>query len=173
MMNRTGGSQDYGAARRKCEPHQALAGDFKLGLAVGSNFHDAPGSSQRCRYVEIAICVKGKTLGPAQSLVKRADGSIGLDFEHAVVRSSDEEVAMRPKSQMVGGDAHFESGEDERLLIARDFKDRAIPVTYVKTLLAIKGYARGDSQTLGKGCHRSVGSDAIDSAEGLGIATGI
>ncbi len=44
--------------------------------------------------------------------------SVGIDFVDAVVGTGDEQIAVRAERQVIGGDAGFERGEDEDLLVA-------------------------------------------------------
>ena len=41
VMDCAGGCQDYGAAGSEGETNKSLAGNFEIGFAVGSDFHDA------------------------------------------------------------------------------------------------------------------------------------
>src|SRR4029077_6083102 len=91
-------------------------------------------------------------------------GSTRVDFENAVVGTGDEEIPMGAERQVIRRDTHLERGKNEDLLIGRNLKDGAVPVSDVKTLFAVKGDARGDSHALGVRRHGAVLRDAIDGA---------
>src|ERR1700733_6685447 len=81
---------------------------------------------------------------------------------------------------MVGGDAGFEGGVDEGLLVptaagagvvgvgAGDFEDGAGAVTDEEIAIAIEGDACGNAHALGIGGDGAFGRDAVDGAFGAG-----
>ena len=89
---------------------------------------------------------------------------LGSIFVDAVVGAGDKKISRGTEGQVIGGDAGFESGEDEDLLVAGDFEDGAVAVADVETLFAIEGDAGGHAHAFGVGGHGSVGRDAVDGA---------
>src|SRR5579864_9451045 len=164
MMHAVGGGEDYRASGGEGQAHQALAGDFEIGQAVGADLYDAPRAGERGRDVEIAVRVEGQTLRPAQTFIKSAHRSVGIDLVDAVGGAGDEQVALRIERQVVGRNADLQRGKDEDLLITRDLEDGAVAVADVETLFAVKGDARGDSHAFRVCRHGAVLRDTIDGA---------
>src|SRR5580704_12402084 len=130
------GGENDGASGSKRETDQTLARDFKIGQSVGRNLHDAARAGERRRDVEIALHVESQSLRPSQTLVESAHRSVGIDFVNAVGGPGDKQIALRTESQVVGGNAELEGGENKDLLVARDLEDGAVAVANVETLLA-------------------------------------
>src|SRR5271169_4888899 len=138
LLDGAGGGKDDGTSGSKGQAHQALAGDFETGQAVGRDLDDAPCAGERGRDVEIAIHVEGQSLRSSQPLVEGGHGSVGIDLVNAVRGPGDEQVAMVIERQVISRYAGFERGKDEDLLDGRNLEDGAVTVADVETLLAIK-----------------------------------
>ena len=63
------GGEDGGFSGGEGESDQALAGDFEIGFAVGSDLHDAAFSSKGSGYVGIAFDVEGEALRAAETTI--------------------------------------------------------------------------------------------------------
>src|SRR5579864_8793633 len=164
MMHAVGGGEDYGASGGEGQADQALTGDFEIGQAVGADLHDAPGAGERGRDVQIAARVEGQTLRPAQTFIKSAHRSVGIDLVHAVGGAGDEQVPLRTERQVIRRNADFKGRKDEDLLIASNLKDGAVAVADVEALLAIERNPGGHAHAFRVGGHGAVGSDPIDGA---------
>src|SRR5438270_5067431 len=164
MVNTARGGENHGASRREREAHQPLSGNFKIRQTVGRDLHDAARAGERRRNVEIAIHVESQPLRSSQSFIESANRSVGIDLVHAVVRSGHEQVSLRTKGEVVGGNADLESGKDKYLLIASDLENSTVAVAHIKALLMVERDAGGHSHSFRVGAHSAIGSNPIDGA---------
>src|SRR5579864_5667017 len=132
MMDGAGGGENHGPTRGEGKADHSLAGDFQTGFGIWGYPDDAARSRQRSGDVEITLGIESHALGAAQALEKSRDVSARIDFEDAIIRAGHEKIAVGAEREVVGGNAHFQRGENENLLIARDFKNRPVAVADVE-----------------------------------------
>ena len=70
-MDGAGRGENHGAAGRECQPDQSLAGDFQVGLRVGSDFYDAARAGKRGRDVKIAVGIESQALRTSQAFDRK------------------------------------------------------------------------------------------------------
>src|SRR5450631_4702288 len=162
MLHCAGGGEDYGASWGESKTHQTLAGDLEIGEAVGCDLHDAARAGEGGCDVEIAVHVEGQSLRPSQPLIESGHGSVGIDLVNAIGGTGDEQVAVRTEGKVIGGDAGFERGENEDLLVGRDLEDGAVAIADVETLRAVKRDPCGDAHAFRISRRGSVGSHLMD-----------
>src|SRR5436309_5475809 len=148
MMDGTAGGENYGAPGSERQTHKALTGDLQARSRIRRDLHNTSRSGQRSCNVHVPVGVEGQPLWPPQSFIERAHVAARVNFIDPIVGTSDEQVSMRPESQVVRRDTHLQGGEDEHLLIGGDLEDRAVAVAHVKTSFAIKSDSSCDPEAL-------------------------
>ena len=91
-------------------------------MALRRDLHDAAFSGERGSDVQVSVDVKCQPLRASQSSIKLVTVPLGSILVDAVVGSGHEQISLRAESQVVGGDARFEGGEDEHLLVGTILK---------------------------------------------------
>src|SRR5712692_4056463 len=109
MVDRIHSRKNDGASRSKSQSHQSLPGDFQIGLGVRCDLHNAALARKRRGYVHIARNIKGQALRSPQTSVERAHSAVRVDLVYTVEArcggSSDEQISLRAKSQVIGRNA--------------------------------------------------------------------
>src|SRR5579859_746744 len=161
------GGQNGRLAGSESQSDQSLAGDFEVGLALGSDLHDAAFSGQRSGDVDVAFDIESQALRTSQSAVKHGHGSVRVDLINAVeagrAGTGDEHVSVGAEREVIGSNARLERREHENLAVARDLENRSAAVADVEIFFAIEGNSGGDSHAFGVGGHGAIGRDFVDS----------
>src|SRR5208283_3008323 len=130
-----------------------MAGDFEVGLALGSNFHNAALSGERGGNINIALDIKRQALRTPQSAIEHGHGSVGINFVDAVEAGSagagDEHIAVETEGDVIGGNARLQRRENKNLPVASNLENGSATVADVEILLAIEGNAGGDPHAFG------------------------
>ncbi len=173
MIDGVGGGENGGASGSEGKPDETGAGENELGFFVGRDADDASTASQGSGDVEIAGDVGGDSLGTAEAAKVDRRAAIGVDAMDAVVAggggAGDVESAIRTEGHVIGGDAGFESREDESLRIARDLEDGAAAIADVEIAAGVEGDGGGDSHAF---CINGSGAFWRDAMNGALVAGG-
>ena len=158
--------ENRGFAGREGQAHQALAGDFKIGIAFGRDLDDAALAGERSGDIHIAVDIESQSLWTSEAAIEDGDGSVRINFVNGVETGSggsgDKQIALRAEGEMIGGDAGLERGKDEDLAVARDLENRSAAVADVEVFFAIESDAGGDAHAFGIRGHGSVGRDLVN-----------
>src|ERR1039457_1225279 len=135
-------------ARSEGQSDQALAGDFEVGLALGSDLHDAALSAERSGDIDIALDIQRQPLRTPETAVEHGHGSVGADLINAVEAGSagpsDEHIAVETEGDVIGGNARLQGREDKNLAVASDLENGSAAVADVEILRGIEGNAGCD-----------------------------
>src|SRR5579863_8512755 len=142
MMNSVGRGQNGGAARGEGEADQSCACNRQRRFASGADLDDAAFAGEGSGHVEIAIHVESDALWAPQAAEERRHVALGSDLVNAIKtgggRSGDEQVSTGAESQVVGGNAWLECGEDKDLAIRPDLENCTAAVADVKIFGAVE-----------------------------------
>src|SRR5208283_1080953 len=126
------GGEDGGLAGSEGQSDQALAGDFEVGLALGSDLHDAAFSGERSGDIDIALDIQRQPLRTPETAVEHGHGSVRVDLINAVEAGSagpsDEHIAVETEGDVIGGDARLQRREDKNLAVASDLENGSAAV---------------------------------------------
>src|SRR5438270_4727751 len=84
VVDSTGGGQDSGPARGKCDPDQARARYHQGGLAVRADLNNPAFARQGSGDVEVTAAVECQPLRASQSAIEGRNVSLGVDLVNAI-----------------------------------------------------------------------------------------
>src|SRR5690348_13695869 len=146
IINGGVGSHDGAARWTEGQTDDAAAADDDLRIVLwgaidGQAQHPAP-SAMRGGYIERPGDIDGHALRTAEAAIVNARAAVAVDGVDDVIAgcrgSRDEERAVETESQVIGGDAGLDRGEDENLAITGDLEDRAGAVSAVEIAFRIE-----------------------------------
>src|SRR5215469_11393922 len=89
VIDGSGGGENHGSSRGESEADEVVAGDFKAGLRIRGDLHDAAFSVLRRGDIEVGINVEGKSLRASQAAEEVRDRAVTVDPVHGIeTRSS-------------------------------------------------------------------------------------
>src|SRR4029077_19692347 len=142
-MNCAVGGQNHRAPLGKGQTNQTRSCNGQGCFAGGRDLDNAAFARERSGHVEIAFRIEGHALGTSQTTEKSRHVALRCDLVNAIKtrsgRPGHEQVAMGAKSQMVCGNAWFESCEDEDLAVGANLENGAAAVADVKIVRAVEG----------------------------------
>src|SRR5215472_3847401 len=139
--------------------------DDQSRLALGRNAYNPAAAGERRRDIEIARCIKGKPLRPAQAAIKNAHVAMRIDAVNRVeARRSGTgyiEMVIGAEGKVIRRDARLKRGVHKDLAVAPDLEDGSAAVADVKVLFAVEGNSGCDAHAFGVDAHRAVGRNPI------------